>query len=74
MREQRNPAREQVIAETRNLLRNNPGDPVLGQQAFKSSRPVPQDLREGQEVGPDITGIGRSISSSSSPTSSTPAS
>ncbi len=61
VREQRNPGREQVIAETRNLLRNNPGDPFAGQQVFKKlCAQCHKIYGEGQEVGPDITGIGRS--------------
>ncbi|WP_406695282.1 PVC-type heme-binding CxxCH protein [Singulisphaera sp. Ch08] len=61
VREQRNPGREQVIAESRNLLRNNPGDPFAGQQVFKKlCAQCHKIYGEGQEVGPDITGIGRS--------------
>jgi putative membrane-bound dehydrogenase-like protein len=61
VREGRNPAREQVIGQVRNLLRNNPGDPFAGQQVFqKLCAQCHKIYGEGQEVGPDITGIGRS--------------
>jgi len=60
VRDGRNPAREQVVTQVRNLLRNNPGDPFAGQQVFKKLCAQCHKIHgEGLDVGPDITGIGR---------------
>lgn len=60
IREGRNPAREQVIGQVRNILRNNPGDPFAGQVVFKKlCAQCHKIYGEGQDVGPDITGNGR---------------
>src|SRR5205814_7936972 len=60
IREQRNPARESVIAEMRALLRSTPGDALRGQEVFKKvCGQCHRMYGEGQEVGPDITVNGR---------------
>jgi putative membrane-bound dehydrogenase-like protein len=60
VREGRNPAREQVVARMRDFLRATPGDPHAGQQVFrKLCAQCHKIYGEGQEVGPDLTGIGR---------------
>ncbi len=61
LRTERNPQREQVIAEMRKFLRANPGDPHAGQGVFKKlCGQCHKIYGEGQEVGPDITVNGRS--------------
>jgi putative heme-binding domain-containing protein len=60
VREERNPAREQVIAAMRTHLRKTPGDPFKGQEVFKKvCGQCHKIYGEGQEVGPDITLNGR---------------
>jgi len=60
VRTDRDPKREQVIAEVRALLSSTPGDPVAGQQVFKRVCGQCHKLHgEGQDVGPDITLNGR---------------
>lgn len=60
VREERNPAREQVIAAMRVHLRKTPGDPFKGQEVFKKvCGQCHKIYGEGQEVGPDITLNGR---------------
>lgn len=60
VRTERNPQREEVIYEVRNLLKNNAGDPHRGQEVFRKVCAQCHKLYgEGQEVGPDITQIGR---------------
>ncbi len=60
VREGRNPAREQVIGEVRNLLRKTPGDPIAGAEVFKKLCAQCHKLYgEGQDVGPEITLNGR---------------
>ena len=60
LREDRNPAREQVVNRMRAALRRAPGDPVKGQAAFtKLCAQCHKIYGEGQEVGPDITANGR---------------
>ena len=57
---QRNPRRDQVIAQMRGFLRRTPGDPRAGQEVF--SRVCGQCHKiygAGQDVGPDITLNGR---------------
>ena len=61
VRTQRNPDRERVIAELRNYIRRTPGDPFRGEQVFKSlCAQCHKIYGEGHDVGPDLTGIGRS--------------
>jgi putative membrane-bound dehydrogenase-like protein len=60
VRESRNPQREQVIAQTRSLLRKTPGDPRVGSEIFKRvCGQCHKIYGEGQELGPDITLNGR---------------
>jgi putative membrane-bound dehydrogenase-like protein len=61
LRVDRNPQREQVIAQMRTLLRQTTGDALRGQQVFKKvCGQCHKIYGEGQEVGPDITVNGRS--------------
>ncbi len=60
VREQRDPTREKVIGQMRELLERTPGDPVAGAAVFK--RVCGQCHRiygEGVDVGPDLTSNGR---------------
>ncbi len=60
VREERNPKREQVLAQMRTHLRKTPGDPFKGIEVFKKVCGQCHKLHgEGQEVGPDITLNGR---------------
>ena len=60
LREERDPAREQVIRDMRQLIRSNPGDPLAGQKVFaKVCGQCHKIHGEGQDVGPDITLNGR---------------
>ena len=60
VRTDRNPAREQVVYEMRNLLKNNTGDPHKGQLAFNRLCGQCHKIHgQGQDVGPDITVNGR---------------
>lgn len=61
VRTTRDEQRERVVAEMRRLLRISSGDPRRGREVF--SRVCAQCHRlfgEGQDVGPDLTGSGRS--------------
>lgn len=61
VRDGRNPAREKVVAQMRDLIKTTPGDPHKGVLVFKKVCAQCHKLHgEGQEVGPDITGNGRS--------------
>lgn len=61
LREDRNPEREQVVAQMRTFLRQNRGDPVAGIAVFKNlCAQCHKIYGEGQDVGPDITANGRS--------------
>lgn len=61
LRDQRNPQREQVIAEMRRFLRKTDGDPHEGKKVFaKVCGQCHKLYGEGVEVGPDITLNGRS--------------
>jgi putative heme-binding domain-containing protein len=61
VRTERNPQREQVIGSLREQLRRTPGDPFRGEQVFKTlCAQCHKIYGEGQEVGPDLTGNGRS--------------
>src|SRR5690606_36077723 len=56
----RDPAREEMIAEMRKLIRSTPGDPHRGQELYKKLCGQCHKLHgEGEEVGPDITVNGR---------------
>ncbi|HJT31362.1 MAG TPA: PVC-type heme-binding CxxCH protein [Pirellulales bacterium] len=60
LRTERNPQREQVIAQMRDLLRRTPGDARRGRETFKRvCGQCHKIFGEGQEVGPDITANGR---------------
>lgn len=60
VRTDRNPAREQKIAEVRALLKTSPGDAIKGQVVFEKACGVCHKIHgKGQEVGPDITVNGR---------------
>lgn len=61
LRAERNPQREQVIAQMRVLLQQTPGDAHRGQATFqKVCGQCHKIYGEGQDVGPDITVNGRS--------------
>jgi putative heme-binding domain-containing protein len=61
LRTDRNPRREQVIAEMRGLLGRTPGDAQRGHEVFKKvCGQCHKIYGEGQDVGPDITVNGRS--------------
>jgi putative heme-binding domain-containing protein len=61
LREERNPAREKVVAEMRTFLQRTPGDPVKGIAVFKNLCGQCHKMHgEGFDVGPDITNNGRS--------------
>lgn len=60
VREGRNPGRDQVIAQMRELLVKTPGDPRAGAEVFKKlCAQCHKIYGEGQEVGPEITANGR---------------
>jgi putative heme-binding domain-containing protein len=61
VRAERNPAREQVIAQMRAHLRATPGDAAAGQKVFRNFCGQCHKIHgEGQDVGPDVTANGRS--------------
>jgi putative membrane-bound dehydrogenase-like protein len=61
LREDRNPAREKVVADMRDFLKKTKGDPMKGVQVFKNVCAQCHKIHgDGQEVGPDLTGNGRS--------------
>jgi putative membrane-bound dehydrogenase-like protein len=61
VRDERNPAREQVVARMKVLLSNGRGDPATGWKVFrKVCAQCHKMYGEGVEVGPDITVNGRS--------------
>ncbi len=60
LREGRNPAREQVVARMKAMLKSSPGDPNSGRLAFnKVCAQCHKIYGEGQEVGPELTSNGR---------------
>jgi putative membrane-bound dehydrogenase-like protein len=60
LRDQRNPAREQVVVRMRTLLSQGRGDPAAGWKVFKKvCAQCHKIYGEGVEVGPDITVNGR---------------
>jgi putative heme-binding domain-containing protein len=61
VRTERNPQREQVIAQMRELLAKTPGNAERGWAVYRKVCGQCHKLHgEGQEVGPDLTGNGRS--------------
>ncbi len=59
-RDGRNPAREKLVAEYRDLFRKTPGDAKAGQVHFKKiCAQCHKIYGEGVDVGPDITSNGR---------------
>src|SRR5262249_40397701 len=61
IREGRNPDREKVVAQMRDVITKTPGDPNKGTLIFKKLCAQCHKLHgEGAEVGPDLTGNGRS--------------
>lgn len=61
VRTERNPKREEIIAQMRQFVRATPGDAIAGQAVFKKvCGQCHKIYGEGQEVGPDITLNGRS--------------
>jgi putative heme-binding domain-containing protein len=60
LRTERNPAREQIVAQMRSFIRANPGNAHQGQEIYKKvCGQCHKIYGEGQEVGPDITLNGR---------------
>ncbi len=60
VREGRSPEREKVIADVREMLKSNAGDPFAGEKAFaKVCGQCHKIYGNGEEVGPDITRNGR---------------
>jgi putative heme-binding domain-containing protein len=56
----RNERRELVVGQMRNFLSKTPGDPFEGRKVFTKLCAQCHKLHgEGQDVGPDITGVGR---------------
>ncbi len=61
LREERRPDRDQVVSRMRELVSNAPGDAPHGRAVFAKLCGQCHKLHgEGQEVGPDLTGVGRS--------------
>jgi putative heme-binding domain-containing protein len=61
LRTDRNPQREQVVAQMRELVKNGHGDPLAGQAVFGRLCGQCHKIHgQGQDVGPDITVNGRS--------------
>ena len=60
LREERNPQREKVVAEMKDMLTRTKGDPQKGVAVFKKlCAQCHKIYGEGQEVGPDLTNDGR---------------
>ncbi|MEX0936897.1 MAG: PVC-type heme-binding CxxCH protein [Pirellulales bacterium] len=60
VRSQRNPRQEQVVAEMETYLRENPGDPLVGETVFQRLCIQCHTIYDrGHEVGPDLTTNGR---------------
>ena len=60
IRDRRDPKRERVSVEIRDLVRKTPGNPISGQVVFKRVCALCHKIYgEGQDVGPDLTSNGR---------------
>ncbi len=60
LREERNPQREMVVADMKDLLNRTKGDPTAGVAVFKKlCAQCHKIYGEGQDVGPDLTSDGR---------------
>ena len=60
LREERNPQREKVVADMKDLLNKTKGDPMVGVGVFKKlCAQCHKIYGEGQDVGPDLTNDGR---------------
>jgi putative heme-binding domain-containing protein len=60
VRSRRNPRQEQVVAEMETYLRENPGDPLVGETVFQRLCIQCHTIYDrGHEVGPDLTTNGR---------------
>jgi putative membrane-bound dehydrogenase-like protein len=60
LREERNPEREKIVAQMRDLLHKTGGDPTRGRVVFNNvCAQCHKIYGEGQDVGPDITSNGR---------------
>ncbi len=60
VREERDPRREQVVAEMGEYLRRHPGDPKAGRAVFKKLCGQCHTIYgEGESLGPDLTSNGR---------------
>ena len=60
-RDSRNPEREKVVAEMRELIKKTPGDAKAGHAVFKKvCAQCHKIYGEGADVGPDVTSNGRS--------------
>jgi len=61
IRTDRNPQREQLVAQMRDMLKQTPGDPKAGRLHYnKICAQCHKMYGEGQDIGPDITANGRS--------------
>ncbi|HVS36042.1 MAG TPA: HEAT repeat domain-containing protein, partial [Gemmataceae bacterium] len=60
LREERNPQREKVVADMKDMLSKTKGDPMVGVGVFKKlCAQCHKIYGEGQDVGPDLTNDGR---------------
>jgi putative heme-binding domain-containing protein len=60
LREERNPQREKIVADMKDLLSHTKGDPMAGVAVFKKlCAQCHKIYGEGQDVGPDLTNDGR---------------
>jgi putative heme-binding domain-containing protein len=60
VRTERNPDREQILAQMRDLLRETPGEALRGREVFRKVCGQCHKMHgQGEEVGPDITANGR---------------
>jgi putative heme-binding domain-containing protein len=61
VRDERNPAREKVVAEMDEYFRQNAGDPTSGRAVFRKLCAQCHSIySEGENLGPDLTSNGRS--------------
>jgi putative heme-binding domain-containing protein len=60
VRDRRNPSRERIVEQTKDLIHSTPGDPFAGRIVFtKLCAQCHKIHGEGQDVGPDLTSNGR---------------